>query len=94
MAYLLTEGPGAGALAVHGGDPDLVFCFRAVKSTCVAPRVTCWRRTGGVDVWTSTMFRTMQIVASPQLPGDEGGKWLLGWVTENRDCLGSHNKIP
>lgn len=66
-------------------DPDLVFCFRAVKSTCAAPRVTCWRRTGGEDVWTSTMSRTMQIVAAPQLPGEGGGKWPLGWVKKIRD---------
>lgn len=68
-----------GTLVVRGGDPDLVLCFRVVRSTCVAPRVTCWRRTGGVDVWTSTMSRTMQTVAAPQLPGD-GGREVAAWV--------------
>lgn len=75
-------------------DPDLVFCFRAVRSTCAAPRVTCWWRTGGEDVWTSTMSRTMQIVAAPQLPG-EGREVTARVGQENKglDCLGSHGKI-
>lgn len=91
-----------GDLVVRGGDPDLVLCFRVVRSTCVAPRVTCWRRTGGVDVWISTMSRTMQTVAAPQPPGDVGGKWLLGWVTEKKglhwqpwqDTLGRLSGLP
>jgi hypothetical protein len=56
---------------------------RAVKSTCVVPRVICWRKTGGVDVWTSMTSRTMQTVALPQPLGGWDG-WLIGWITGNR----------
>lgn len=45
-------------------------------------------------MWTSTTSRTMQTVAVAQLPGGGGGRWLLGWSTENRDCLSCHGKIP
>lgn len=40
------------------------------------------------------MSRTMQRVAEAQLPGGGGVKWLLGWSTENRDCLSCHAKTP
>lgn len=86
----LTKRPGAGT--VWGSDPGFVFCSRVVKSTCVAPRVTCWRKTGAAAVWTSTMSRTMQTVAAPQLLGDGVG-WLLVWVIRNRDYLGCHGKV-
>ena len=93
-AYTSPDQAGARGLVVQGKDPDLVFCSRVVRSTYVAPRVICWRRTEGVDVWTSTTSRTMQTVAVPWFLGCGGRKWLLAWVKKIGAALATNSKIP
>lgn len=49
---------------------------RAAESTCVAPRVTCWRRTGGSETLTSTTCRTMPMVGPFPAPRSHRARLL------------------
>lgn len=81
-----------------GGDVDTALsqpfsCHRAAGSICVAPRATCWRRTGGRGGLTSTMCRTMLtvqlVLALSRLMGIEwvGSEGGLGCCIHTRSSV-------